>query len=214
MNGEEYPSKTPQVLMIREGKVKKNQGKNFKGKPQAGKGKGKKAPQNPPPKKKAKGANDDTCFECGVVGHWKRNCPIDTGCGTHICNSLQGFRKSKELKADEMVLHVGNGARVAVQAMGHSDLCLPSGLYLTIDNACLITSITRNIISVSRLRKYGYDFKFVDDNIHSFLKGIFYFEARPVNGIYELNLDDTSNNKSLYHVNTKRLKPDLNQTYL
>ena len=46
------PSKTPQVLMIREGKVKKNKGKNFKGKPQDGKGKGKKASQNPPPKKK------------------------------------------------------------------------------------------------------------------------------------------------------------------
>ena len=70
------PRKTPQVLMIREGQVKKkNQGKYSKGKPQAGKGKGKKAPQNPPPKKKEKVAKDDTCFECGVVGHWKRNCP-------------------------------------------------------------------------------------------------------------------------------------------
>ncbi|XP_023742993.1 uncharacterized protein LOC111891147 [Lactuca sativa] len=69
------PSKTPQVLMIREGKVKKKKGKNFEGKPQAAKGKGKKAPQNPPPKKKEKVAKDDTCFECRVVGHWKRNCP-------------------------------------------------------------------------------------------------------------------------------------------
>ena len=33
------PSKTPQVLMIREGKVKNNKGNNFKGRPQAGKGK-------------------------------------------------------------------------------------------------------------------------------------------------------------------------------
>ena len=245
------PRKTPQVLMIREGQVKKkNQGKYSKGKPQAGKGKGKKAPQNPPPKKKEKVAKDDTCFECGVVGHWKRNCPkylaelkikkvgegpsgisifmiemglftfssntwvFDTGCGTHICNSLQGFRKSRELKTDEMVLHVGNGARVAVQAIGHFDLHLPSGLYLTLNNVCLITSITRNIVSVSRLRKSGFNFQFVDDNIHSFLNGIFYFEARPINGIYELNLDDTSNDKSLYHVNTKRIKQGLNQTYL
>nr|KAJ0208644.1 hypothetical protein LSAT_V11C400177410 [Lactuca sativa] len=215
--GKNIPSKTPQVLVIREGKVKKNKGKNFKGKPQASKGKGKKAPQNSPPNKKEKVAKYDTCFKCGVVRHWKRNCfkylaelknkkvgegPSDTGCGTHICNSLQGFRKSKELKAYEMVLHVGNGARVAVQALGHFDLCLRSGMYLTLDNVCLITSITRNIISVSCLRKSGYDFKFVDDNIHSFLKGRFYFEARPINGI-ELNLDETSNNKFLYHAQTR-----------
>nr|KAJ0201743.1 hypothetical protein LSAT_V11C600304420 [Lactuca sativa] len=150
-------SKTPQVLMIREGKVKKNKGKNFKGKPQDGKGKRKKSPQNPSPRKKEKVAKDDTCFECG-----ERNCPkylaelknkkvgegpsgisifmiemrlftfssntwvLDTSCGTHICNSLQGFRKSKELKANEMVLHVGNRARVALQAIGKFALCLAS----------------------------------------------------------------------------------------
>nr|KAJ0184546.1 hypothetical protein LSAT_V11C900496980 [Lactuca sativa] len=197
-----------------------------------------KLPKTHHPKKKEKVAKDDTCFECGVVGHWKRNYPkylaelknkkvgegpssisifmiemglftfssntwvLDTGCGTHICNSLQGFRKSKELKADKMVLHVGNRAHITVQDLGHFDLCLPSGVYLTLDNVCLITFITINIISVSRLRKSGYHFKIVDDNIHSFLKGIFYFD-RPINGIYELSLDDTSNNKSLYQVNTK-----------
>nr|KAJ0206220.1 hypothetical protein LSAT_V11C500244340 [Lactuca sativa] len=111
-----------------------------------------KDPQDPPPKKKEKVAKDDTCFECGV-----------------------GFRKSKELKVDEMVLHVGNRARVVVQDFGNFDLCLPSGLYLTLDNVCLVTSITRNIISVSHLTKSGYDFKFFDDNICSFLKGIFCF---------------------------------------
>nr|KAJ0210600.1 hypothetical protein LSAT_V11C400172590 [Lactuca sativa] len=215
--------------MIKEGKVKKNKGKNFNGKPQDGKGKRKKAPQNPPPKKKEKVAKDDTCFESGVVGHWKRNCPkylaglknkkfeegpsgisifmiemglftfsfntwvFDTICGTHIFNSLQGFRKSRELKIDEMVLYVGNGAWVAVQAIGNFDLHSPF---------------------VSHLRKSGFDFQFVDDNIHSLLDGIFYFKARPINGIYELKLDDTSNNMPLYHVNTKIHKQDLNQTYL
>nr|KAJ0215331.1 hypothetical protein LSAT_V11C300143630 [Lactuca sativa] len=165
------------VLLIREGKVKKNKGKNFKGKPQAGKGKGKKAPQSPPPNKKEKVAKDDTCFECGVVGHRKKNYPKYL---VELKNK-KGFGKSRELKTYEMVLHVGNGSRDAVQGIGHFDLQLPSGLYLTLNN-------------------------FVDDNIHSLLDGIFYFEARPINAIYELNLDDTSNNKSLYHVNTERLK--------
>ena len=46
--------------MIREGKLKKNKGKNFKRKPQDSKGKRKKAPKNPPPKKKEKVAKDET----------------------------------------------------------------------------------------------------------------------------------------------------------
>nr|KAJ0208450.1 hypothetical protein LSAT_V11C500247590 [Lactuca sativa] len=159
--------------MIREGKVKKNkQGKNFKGKPQDDKGKRKKSPQNPPPKKKENVAKDDICFQCGVIVQWERNFlrylvelknkkvgegtsgistfiikmglftflsntrVFDIGCGTNICNSLHGFRKSRKMKKNEMVLHVGNGARVVVQATRHFDLCLPFGLYLTLNNVC------------------------------------------------------------------------------
>lgn len=152
--------------------------------------------------------------EMGLFTFSSNTWVFDIGCGAHICNSLQGFRKSRELKIHDMVLHLGNGARVAVQAIGHFDLCLPCGLYLTLNNVCLITSITRNIVSDSRLRKSGFNFQFVDDNIHSFLNGILYFEARPINGIYELNLYDTSNDKYLYHVNTKWIKQELKQTYL
>nr|KAJ0191599.1 hypothetical protein LSAT_V11C800425560 [Lactuca sativa] len=149
-------SKTPEVLMICEGQIKKKKHeKNFKGKPQDGEG----------------------------------------------------------LKAKAR-LHVGNGARVAVQAIGNFELCLPSILYLKLDNVCLITTITSNIISVLHLIKFDFNYQFVNDYIHSLLNGVLYFKARQINGIFELNLDDSSNNKSIYHVNKKSLKQDLNQTYL
>ncbi|KAJ9547940.1 hypothetical protein OSB04_020483 [Centaurea solstitialis] len=69
------PKKPSQVLMIREGQIKKTKGKNFKAKPQGGKGKRKNVSKPQQPKKKEKVAKEDACFECGVVGHWKRNCP-------------------------------------------------------------------------------------------------------------------------------------------
>ena len=52
---------------------------------------------------------------------------FDTGYVTHICNLLRGFKKSRELKADEMVLYVCIRARVSVQAIGQFDLRLPFG---------------------------------------------------------------------------------------
>ncbi len=69
------PKKPSQVLMIREGQIKKPKAKYSKGNPFNSKGKGKKFPKAQNPKKKEKVAKEDTCFECGKVGHWKRNCP-------------------------------------------------------------------------------------------------------------------------------------------
>nr|KAJ0205323.1 hypothetical protein LSAT_V11C500246130 [Lactuca sativa] len=121
---------------------KKKQGKNSKGKPQAGKGKGKKDPQNPPPKKKKNVAKYNTCFECGFVGHWKRNSPkylVELKNKKFWDGISRVSKKTRELKTDEMLLHVGNGAH---------------------------------------------------------------------------DLNETSNENSLYHVNTIRIKQGLNQRYL
>lgn len=69
------PKKASAVLAIREGKIQKS-------KPQAlgkGRGKGKHVykpkPKIPPPAKKEHPAKDATCHHCGVIGHWRRNCP-------------------------------------------------------------------------------------------------------------------------------------------
>jgi hypothetical protein len=245
------PSKTPQVLMIQEGKFKKKKRQNNskgKGKGKAkGKDKGKQVAKTPTPKKSGKVPNDDPCFECGVVGHWRRNCPtylaelkkkkageastsgiymielytfstnswvFDTGCGTHICNNVQGLRRSKLLKPGDLDLHVGNGASVAVEALGTFELLLPNGLYLILDNCCYVPSLTRNIISVARLKESGHTYVFVDDSIRVFKNDILYFEARPHNGIYEVDLKRSLDNSSIYVTNTKRPKHNLSQTYL
>lgn len=66
------PKKSSNVLMIREGRVKKapHPKANFA----KGNGKGKKV--TPPPPQKKKLAKEDKCFECGVIGHWKRTVPL------------------------------------------------------------------------------------------------------------------------------------------
>ncbi|GJZ05539.1 zinc finger, CCHC-type containing protein [Tanacetum coccineum] len=66
----------------------------------------------------------------------------DTSCGTHICNASQGLRESRKLKHGALSLYVGNGMRVAVEAIGSFDLILPSGLIIVLDNCHFAPSIT------------------------------------------------------------------------
>ena len=43
---------------------------------------------------------------------------LDTGCGTHLCNNVQGLRNSRRLRNGEVDLHLGNGAKLAAMCVG------------------------------------------------------------------------------------------------
>ncbi|GJY75660.1 zinc finger, CCHC-type containing protein [Tanacetum coccineum] len=73
----------------------------------------------------------------------------DTGCGTHICNTLQGLRESRKLKHRALSLYMGNGMRAAVEAIESFDLILPSGLIIVLDNCHFSPSVTRGVVSVT-----------------------------------------------------------------
>ncbi|GJZ43628.1 retrotransposon protein, putative, ty1-copia subclass [Tanacetum coccineum] len=76
-------AETPQVMMIKGGKIQKANKKSLKAKGKGkanGKGKDKHGyiskPKNPKPTAKEHPAKDDTCYHCKEVGHWKRNCLV------------------------------------------------------------------------------------------------------------------------------------------
>ncbi|GKB90084.1 hypothetical protein Tco_0962356, partial [Tanacetum coccineum] len=54
----------------------------------------------------------------------------DTGCGTHICNTIQGLRGYRKLNKGALDLYVGNGHSAAVEAIGSFELILPSRMIL------------------------------------------------------------------------------------
>ena len=68
---------------------------------------------------------------------------------------MQGRRNSRKLAKGESNLRVGNGARVAVVAIGNYVLNLHSGLCLNLDNCFRVLALTKNIIYVSCLNKKG-----------------------------------------------------------
>ncbi|KAL0281887.1 UNVERIFIED_CONTAM: hypothetical protein Sradi_7279800 [Sesamum radiatum] len=84
---------------------------------------------------------NDVCMHCQEKGHWKRECPkllsnpcmfvveinmiskfdswvLGTGCGAHNCNDLQVLERSRRLSKDEMILRLGDGKVIAVEAVG------------------------------------------------------------------------------------------------
>ncbi|GKB92069.1 retrotransposon protein, putative, ty1-copia subclass [Tanacetum coccineum] len=115
----------------------------------------------------------------------------DTGCGTNICITKQGFREAKKLKQGALYLYVGNGVRAQVEAIGSFDLVFPNGLVICLDNCHYAPSILRGVVSVYRLVENGF------------------------NGIYEIDMHNiVPNVNSIYNVSTKRAKHNLDSTYL
>ncbi|GJV25401.1 nuclear fusion defective 4-like protein [Tanacetum coccineum] len=159
---------TPQVMAIQGGRIQKanKKSQNAKGK------------DHP--------TQDDTCHHCKEVGHCKRNCSAylaelikkkkqvgtassldifvielfsfptkswvyDTSCVTHICNTKHGLRGVRKLKQ--------------VEAIGSFDLVLPNGLVICLDNCHYAPTITRGVVSVSRLVENGFIQCFTDYGI-------------------------------------------------
>ncbi|GJT52961.1 retrotransposon protein, putative, ty1-copia subclass [Tanacetum coccineum] len=213
-------AETPQVMMIKSGKIQKANKKslNAKGKNKGnGKGKDKKVyipkPNNPKPAAKERPAKDDACHHCKEVGHWKRNCPVYLA--ELQKKRKQGFRIERKLKQGALYLYVGNGVRAQVEAIGSFDLVLPNGLVICLDNCHYAPTITRGVVSVSRLVDNGFVQCFTDYGISVSKNGVLYFNVVPRNGIYEIDMHDlVPNVNSIYNVSNKRVKHNLDSTYL
>ncbi|GJY43643.1 zinc finger, CCHC-type containing protein [Tanacetum coccineum] len=140
----------------------------------------------------------------------------DTGCGIHVCNTLQGFKVERKLSYGVQYLQVGNGTQAAVEAIGMFDLVLPSGLVLKLNNCYYAPSIVRGVVSLSCLLDLGFHHTIASNGISVSLNGIFYFSAISVNGVFEIDMNNNvpkNNNNSIFSINKKR-KLDLDSSYL
>ncbi|GJV55629.1 retrotransposon protein, putative, ty1-copia subclass [Tanacetum coccineum] len=188
---------TPQVMMIKGGKIQKANKKSLKAKGKGkanGKGKDKQVyipkPKNPKPSAKEHPAKDDAC---------------------HHCKEME----ARKLKQGALYLYVGNGVRMQVKAIGSYNLVLPNDLVICLDNYHYAPSILRGIVLVHRLVENGFVQCFTDFGILVSKNNVHYFNAIPSNGIYEIDMHNlVPNVNSIYNVSTKRAKHNLDSTYL
>ncbi|GJR87325.1 retrotransposon protein, putative, ty1-copia subclass [Tanacetum coccineum] len=169
-------------------------------------------------KKNKANTSDTSCiFTIELYSFPKTNYWIyDTGCGNHICNTIQGLWGIQKLNTDALDLYVSNGNSVAVEAIMSFDLILPSGMVLVLDNCHFAPSITRVVISLSRLWDNGFLHKFTNYGAIFVSKdNLFYFNAIPRDGIFEIDMHNhISNERSIYTCSNKKSKHNLDYTFL
>nr|GEZ70941.1 retrotransposon protein, putative, Ty1-copia subclass [Tanacetum cinerariifolium] len=142
------------------------------------------------------GARNSGIFTIELNTFLNRSWIYDTSYGTHICNTMQRLRASSKLKPGALSLYVGNGQREAIEAIGIFYLCLTSGLEIVLDNCHYAPSITRGVISVSRLYEDGFINRFVNNTIQVSRNNMVYFSAIPRDGIFEIDLSNSYTNDS------------------
>ncbi|GJX53778.1 retrotransposon protein, putative, ty1-copia subclass [Tanacetum coccineum] len=167
-------------------------------------------------KKLSQGASTSGIFTIELYSFPSKSWIYDTGCGTHICITTQGLRGSKKLKPGALSLYVGDGHRAAVEAIGTYHLELPSGLVIVLNNCHYAPSITRGVISVSRLFDDGFINRFDDNNDLLVSKNnLVYFKAVPRNGIFEIDMScSNTNDSSMHAITNKRAKINLDSSLL
>nr|GFB59326.1 retrotransposon protein, putative, Ty1-copia subclass [Tanacetum cinerariifolium] len=173
-----------------------------------------------PLKKKKSGqmvaSTSSSMFMIELYAFPKNSWVYDTGYGTHICNTKQGFRGARKLKRGSLYLYVGNGMRAKVEAIGSFDLHLPNGLIIELDNFHYAPTITRGVVSVSRLVNKGFFHCFTDYGLSVSMNNIIYFNAITVNDVYEIDMCDSTLPivNSTYSISNKKAKSSLDSSYL
>nr|GFB03250.1 retrotransposon protein, putative, Ty1-copia subclass [Tanacetum cinerariifolium] len=166
-------------------------------------------------RKNASMASTSGIFTIELYAFPNKNWVYDTGCGTHICNTLRGLRKSKKLKHGALSLYMGNGIRAAIEAIRSFDLNLPSGLIIVLDNYHFALTVTRGVVSISRLVENGYIHTFTNNGISVLKDNVFYFNAIPYDGTYEIDMHSLYPNvSSNFNLSNKRVKYSLDSSYL
>ncbi|GKD33556.1 zinc finger, CCHC-type containing protein [Tanacetum coccineum] len=167
-------------------------------------------------KKLSQGASTSGIFTIELYSFPNKYWIYDTGCDIHICITTQGLRGSKKLKPGAFKSVRGHWKSCSVEAIGSYHLELPSELVIVLNNCHYAPSITRGVISVSRLYDDGFINRFDENNVLLVSKNnLVYFVVVPVDGIFEIDMScSNTNDSSMYNVSNKRAKINLDSSYL
>nr|GEW53322.1 zinc finger, CCHC-type [Tanacetum cinerariifolium] len=92
-----------------------------------------------------------------------------------------------------------------VEAIRSFNLILPSGLIIVLDNCHFAPTVTRVVVSISRLVNNGYIHTFTNYGISASKDNVFYFNAILRDGLYEIDMHNLYLNMKSYLDTLERL---------
>jgi hypothetical protein len=85
---------------------------------------------------------------------------IDSGATIYVVNYLQGLNMRRTVSRGERTIRVANDEEAEVEAIGEIPLEISNGFTLYLYNVLYVSSMRRNLISVSCLDDDGFDYLF------------------------------------------------------
>ncbi|CAL1397367.1 unnamed protein product [Linum trigynum] len=118
---------------------------------------------------------------------------VDSGATTHISVSLQGCLWSRPPSKNEKFIYVGDGNKVAVEAIGTFRLQLKTGCHLDLFETFVVSSFRQNLISVPCLDKSGYSCSFGDNKFSLSQNSVLIGTGPLIDNLYMLDVISSHN---------------------
>ena len=129
------------------------------------------------------------CFESNLTEVPNNTWWIDSGCTTHVTNTMQGFLTTQTTNPNEKFVLMGNRVKAPVEAIGTYRLILDTGHFLDLYQTLYVPSVSRNLVSISKLDVSGYNFKFGNGCFSLFKHNNFIGSGVLCDGLYRFKLD-------------------------
>ena len=115
---------------------------------------------------------------------------LDTARSSHLCKSLQGLQKIKNLNKGDFELFSASGESIQAEAIGIRILKLPSDKILELKTYYYIPNIVRNIISIPLLSKQSFEIKTKNNSCSIYFSNEYYGSVYIDNSLLFLSLND------------------------
>ena len=137
--------------------------------------------------------------DSGSLASWV----VDSGSTNHACNTLQGFRETRRLSRNEVVLSMGTMAVAEAKAIGDVDLHFENGRTLSLRGVYYVPSLRRNLVSVPCLINDKVSVLFDSQGASFRLNGSFITAAKAQSGLLLLNPVSPYKVVSIYNLQSK-----------
>ena len=158
------------------------------------------------------------CFESNFINVPSNTWWLDSGANVHVSNSLQGFSSTRTIRSNERNLLMGNKSEASIEAIGCFSLELSSGFKLLLEDTIYVPSMSRNLISLSKLDSIGFSVTFGNGCFSLFKDNNIVGSGILENGMYRIELDKSFSDSLFISLNSeigvKRVRSNENSAFL